>query len=364
MSMSLSARATRRNAIMTMKANPPSLVPPVRQKTFIDYDSMSQADKNKCERIIENFQRTGKIECLSRNTYFKLMVVLREHRRIASSEGDFVKAGEYDKLIKEMSQLIHEADLYKAKAEECQIAENHMAATRSRLIESEDKWNNELDRLQTLSARATQRVNDFCDQQMYNYDNKIPDQLPQSHSKLSPDLLNLKEREKHMIGCRMFKEAAELHKEFEKRQKVELQKRREEYFKSFEISRVALEKRVQRKRTACQSDWERKIKHAEHMMNKELKPLQDNVGYQQTRLNTARAEYIGEEDPILNQDKEIIEERTYHVTPPVSTRGLRAPRTMLKTTRSIDQPTSLMSTKQISQMLQKQNTKCYDHRWP
>ncbi|KAK8897122.1 hypothetical protein M9Y10_015056 [Tritrichomonas musculus] len=364
MSMNLSARATRRSAIMTMKANPPSLVPPVRQKTYIDYDSMSLADKNKCERLIEEFQRTGKIECPTRNTYFKLMVVLREHRRVASSEGDFVKAGEYDILIREISQFFHEADLYKAKAEECDVAESQMMTTRSRLVDVEDKWHNELDRLQTMSARATQRVNDFCDTQMYNYDNKIPEHLPASHSKLSPDLLNLKEREKHMIGCRMFKEAAELHKEFEKRQKVELQRRREEYFKSFEISRVALEKRTQRRRDACQSDWERKIQHAEHMMNKEVKPIQDSIGFMQKRLNSARAEYIGEDDPIIKGDKEVIEERTYHISPPASTRSIKAPRTMQRSTRFINEPTNLMSTKQVSQMMQKQNTKFYDHRWP
>jgi hypothetical protein len=53
------------------------------------------------------------------------------------------------------------------------------------------------------------------------------------HSKflrLSPDLLDLREREKHLIGSRRFGEAAVLHKEFERRQQQELQRQSKEYF--------------------------------------------------------------------------------------------------------------------------------------
>ncbi|OHT17442.1 hypothetical protein TRFO_12408 [Tritrichomonas foetus] len=361
--MNYSARATRKSAVMSMKMNPPSLVPPVRTKPYIDYDSLSKAEITKCNRLIDEFKRTGEIQCPSQVMYFKLVCVLREERRIASGKGDFKKAGEIDNLIRELSQFFHENNLYKAKAEEVSKAENQYNSTISRLIDVEDKWQLQMERLKAQSAHATHRVAETVNASMMNYDTKIPDALPPAFSKLSPELLDLKEKEKHMIGCRMFKEAAELHKEFEKRQKVELQRRREEYYRSFEINRNVLEKRNNRKLTAIQSDWDRKIRHAEHMMNKELNPLRDGCNFLERKLTAAKAEYIGEDDPIIKREKEVYSPQTYKVSPPMQTRGY-VPRTMYQSTRTIEHPSEVTSTKKMSDTMMRQNRQLDSNRWP
>lgn len=363
MTMSISKRAARRSAVMTMKANPPTLTSPVRTKTYLDYESMSQGDIKKCERLIDEFLRTGEIECPTKSLYFKLMIVLREKRRIVSSKGNFTKAGEYDNLIRQISNFFNESNYYKAKAEEVDAAQNELYYSQTRSVEVEDKWTTQLSKMRSQSIRSIKKVNDFCDQQMENYDTKIPDTLPPEYSKLSPELLNMKDRERHMISCRMFKEAEELHKEFAKRQKEELQRHREEYFRSFEISRKLLEKRTNRKRTAIQSDWERKINHTEHMMNKELKPLKSSVNYLQKKVIDAKSEYIGEDDPILYDEKEIYNPRTYDVTNTIRTRGI-TPKTITRSWKSIRPTTELVTTKQMSATMQRKNRNFDSNRWP
>ena len=356
------ARATRRDAVMSMRMNPPSLFPPARTKTYIDYESLTQADINKCNRMIEQFKRTGKIECPTSTMYFKLMVVLREQRRLASLKGDFNTANEIDQLIREISAFFYESDLYKGKAKEVSTYEYQYNQAQTRLVDLMETWNEKLDRMRNQSQKATRRMDDFVQTQLSNYDTKIPSELPAMYSKLSPDLLNLKDRERHMIGCRMFKEAEELHKEFERRQKIELQRKREEYYRSFEINRKALEKRVNRKREAVLSDWNRKIQHAEHMMNKEINPLKEGCGNYERKLIAAKAEYIGENDPILVNEKGFFSP-TYRVSPPIQTRGL-VPRSMKHSTRLIQQPSEVTTTKKLSDTMIKQNRPYKVGRWP
>lgn len=363
MTYTLSARATRKNACYNMRADPPSLIPPVRQKSYIDYESLSQADKNKCERLIDEYQRTGDIACPSQGLYFKLMAVLREKRRLCSKDGDFAKAEEYDNLIRQLSQFFAESHLYKAKSIEVSTAENKYNTTRSQLFEAEDKWRTQIDKMRVQSARANKRIQDICDEQIANYDNQLKDTLPPEYCKLSPELLNIKDRERHMIGCRMFKEAQELHKEFEKRQQIELQRRREEYFKSFEISRVALEKRTQRRINACKSDWERKLDHENHLATKELRHLRDGTAAYGEQLMAAKSEYIGEDDPIINAEKDVYDSRTYRISPPTMTRGI-TPRSIINTTRTIQRPSASVTTKQMSNTMMKQSRRIDSTRWP
>lgn len=358
-----SGRAVRKSKIMTMKANPPSLVPPVRQTSYMDYDSLSSGDKAKCKKLIDQFQRTGQITCPTAIMYQKILCVLREERRIFSSDGNFVKAGELDTIMRELSQFYHENKLYKAKAEEVQIAENQLRITQGNYAEAKNKWEKEIAKQEQQRTRAIERVDEFCDQRMNEYDTKIPDLLPASHSKLSPELLNIKDRERHMIGCRMFKEAEALHKEFEKRQKEELQRRRYEYYQSFEIERKELEGRTNRKRTAARSDWERKINHTQHIANKETKPLGSACGYLERKLVDAKAEYIGEDDPIINDEKEIYESTRFRGYKPILSRTI-TPRTLLSSTKSISAPSTLITTKRMSSTLQKQNRNLDSVRWP
>lgn len=358
-----SGRAIRQSKIMTMKANPPSLVPPVRQTSYMDYESLSEGDKTKCKRLIEEFKRTGQISCPTAIMYQKLLCVLREERRIFSSQGDFVRAGELDTIMRELSQFYHENKLYKAKAEEVSTAENQYRITLGNYAEAKEKWEKELSKQEQQRTRAIQRVDEFCDQRMNDYDTKIPDLLPASHSKLSPELLNIKDRERHMIGCRMFKEAEQLHKEFEKRQKEELQRRRFEYFQSFEIERKELEGRNNRKKTAVRSDWERKIDHTQHVANKETKPLGNAVGYLERKLIDAKAEYIGEDDPIINEEKALYESTRFKRYQPTISRTI-TPRSLLSSQKSISSLSANITTKRMSATMQKQNRNFDSVRWP
>jgi dihydroorotase-like cyclic amidohydrolase len=137
----------------------------------------------------------------------------------------------------------------------------------------------------------------------------MPDTLPPEFTRLSPALLDLREREHHMIGCRRFEEAANLHREFERRQAQELRERRREYFVHRERTREQVERRGERRERAAIANWDRKVARAKLSMESELAPLRGGCANFGAKVGAARAEYVGEDDPILRQDPTLADAR-------------------------------------------------------
>jgi hypothetical protein len=202
-----------------------------------------------------------------------------------------------------------------------------------------------------------QRVAEATSAQLNAYDAGMPEVLPAEWTRLSADLLDLREREKHLIGSRRFEEAAELHKEFEKRQKQELQKRREEYFAHSEKERAVLERRNERRRAAARDRWNGKVDHFEFLMDRELRPLRKGVGHLTAKAACSKAEYVGEDDPILREESYLAEARdggNIYRRSLALTRSIH-PRTMTFTTREIVRPQPMTTTRRLSEAQYRQS---------
>jgi hypothetical protein len=353
-------RSLRREQVMTMGAIPPTLVPTMRMIPFQDYQSLSATEIAKLDRQIEEFRHTKTITCPTSRLYFKLMVLLRERRRLATIDADLLLGGQLDKLIREISDFFLENKLYVSKAEKVALIQNQYEVERDRLHELEAKWTADLEVLVAQRDREEGRVQDLTRTAIQNYDGSIPGTLPPEFTRLSADLLDLREREKHLVGSRRFEEAAALHEEFLRRQDQELIKRREEYFSHFEQDRAELERRNDRRNSSIRADWTRKINHFRHLMDGELLPLRQGVANLLAKLHTAKAEYIGEDDPIIRSDPSITLAKEsgniFRVSQPVFSRGL-LPRSMVSSQRSIERQKVLMSTRRMAEAMRKQNWK-------
>jgi hypothetical protein len=355
--MQKSERALRHERALGMSADNPTLVPNVRTLTFIDYQSLTPADVSKCDRQIEEFKRTGAISCPTSNAYFKIMVVLRERRRLLSSAADLLEAGEVDNLIREISDFFLENKLYTGKSDKVDTHQAELDTEAQRHRELEGKWGDDRCAIHQRRDAAQQRVADATAGHLSAYDGAMPAALPPEWTRLSADLLDLREREKHLIGSRRFQEADALHKEFERRQKEELQRRREEYFQHFEKERAVLERRNERRRRSVADHWGNHVDHFTHEMNRELQPLRKGVGHLTSKVACSKAEYIGEDDPILRDESYLTEARDggniYRRTRAL-TRSVH-PRSMVATRREILRPQPMTTTRQLSEAQYRQS---------
>jgi hypothetical protein len=295
------------------------------------------------------------------------MCVLRERRRLLLLVNNILEAGQVDRLIREISDFFLENKLYVAKTEKVGIAEAEFETERGRLADVESRWERDHNRLSQRRSAAQARAADNARTAIATYDDSMPEHLPPEFTRLSSDLLDLREKERHLIGSRRFEEAAKLHKEFERRQREELVRRREEYFAHFEQERVDLQRRNDRKARAVEADYKRRMDHLVHSRDSEVVPLRGGVGNLLDKLTTRKAEYVGEDDMILKDDPGLARAREagnmFRTGLPVFTRGSN-PRSMVSTRREIERPSPVMSTKQMSDTMYRQNRKLDSRRWP
>jgi hypothetical protein len=199
-----------------------------------------------------------------------------------------------------------------------------------------------------------------------NFDGAMPESLPLEFTRLSADLLDLRERERHLIVCRRFQEAAKLHTEFMRRQKEELVRRREEYFAHVEKERSELERRNVCKTAAVTADWNRKIEKFMRSMDVELRGLRKGVANLLTKLTAAKAEYIGEDDPILADDPLMTRARDsgniFRASTPALTKGT-PPRSIVARRRPFERPVTVMTTKRLSTAMYRQNFMRDGRKW-
>jgi hypothetical protein len=138
---------------------------------------------------------------------------------------------------------------------------------------------------------------------------------------------------------------------------LELQRRREEYFDRFEKERGVLERRNERKRVASEEHWGRKVDHQMYEMNSELGPLRKGVGHLTAKVTRSKAEYIGEDDPILLDESYLTEARdggNIYRRARVLARSVH-PRSMTDSQRNIVRAQPMATTRRLSEAQYRQS---------
>ena len=277
----------------------PTLLPVTRLNPYLDYESLSRSDQVFYNKMADTFLDADCISTLRGEHYFKLMCVLHERRRAFALHHQSLLADKVDELMRRLSILYLERKLYSSKFEMVNAIQIQVDTEENQLKSLETSLQTEYANLLHNRQIAINRVKKECEQRIINYDRTIPEKLPPSYCKLSPECLNLRQMEKSLIGSRRYQEADKIHKEFLKKQKIELEQQRTKYYKSFEMERRRIENRNKRALSAIETQWERKVANLKEEMENKITAKKSAVENLQRKLISAESEYIGEDDPIL-----------------------------------------------------------------
>lgn len=342
----------RRAQAMQMEVSGPTLTPiPQRgPETYFEYKKMSAKDKAHCESRIREMLGSGMVTCLQQEEYFQMMAVLRENRCEAARKDDYDRCDQLDDLMRQLSDYFLENKLYMSKAERVYAIQSQLEAVKAKLETAEKHWEERDIDMKIARDSSVQQRESECNSSLSTYDGKMPGNLPPEFCKLSPETLNLYEQEKQLVASRRFKEAAMVHIEFLARKKYELERKKDVYYQKFEKGRTQVEVRNSKRKQATESNWDRKINNADHNKTKEIEALREAVRNLESKLISAKAEYIGEDDPILAEAKEGTDEQIRF--------------SLAGTERPMKRSIPRASTARTSQRMQVQNRKIDSTRWP
>lgn len=293
-----SAKKLRLQRAMSMKATGPSLTPIVRINPYLDYMELDCPDKKKYLKTARDIYETAILKCKTNKDYFKCMASFREQRRLLALKGDYDGAARIDGYIRKLSDFFLENHMYTSKAELCAVSETIFSTQRDTVSTIQDRWDNKIDTMKTTYQRELADLEAENARKLAKFDNSHPQKLPIRYNKLSPELLNLREIEKHLIASRRFEEAKKIHQEFERKKREELNKQKRQYFDDSEKRRTEIIKLGEKKVNALKDAWERRISEAKITKEHEVTPHQKSYTSLERNVTRRKSEYIGQEDPI------------------------------------------------------------------
>ena len=166
-----------------------------------------------------------------------------------------------------------------------QQAENQLKRT----IEACNQKANDFNKTQSMSARRIER-SQFG---RLNDNDSIPtDVLPSKYLKQSAKLLDLRERERHLVLTKRYDEATQLHKEGDRMEKEEELEKKREFLRTSQRQRQQLLKAQERDRQGFQERWTRSAEKLQNQMQKEIEQQKRVVENIRTKLIDARNETV------------------------------------------------------------------------
>lgn len=294
----------RRDQIFDLFSPFPEEADKISTKSSHQYTVIPQRSKSQYNSMVNAFLRTGEITTLDHEQYFEMMAILKEKRRQLQLSHPHTDSTKIETAIKKLSTLFLEKHLYETKAEHVEAVKIQIDIVKTKLSNVQNRWDSKIDSLKQKRDEDLRKLQNSSDSKLMRYDDSLPNRLPPQYCKYSNDLMKMMTTEIELVKSRRFKEADRLHKQIISLQDKEINDRKKEYFRSFEIGRKGLEEKNKRMYEVASSKWEYRIENATSKARKEIQAIKTAITNLEHKLASIEAIYIGENDPILI-DKEV-----------------------------------------------------------
>jgi hypothetical protein len=127
-------------------------------------------------------------------------------------------------------------------------------------------------------------------QELADFDSSFPESLPRHYSRLSPHLLNLRERQKHLVLSRRYHDAVPVREQANQREEEELDIQRGNLIRDFEARRGQLIDRLNGQTACFEKNWARKRARFEIERDRELDGLKKAVANVESKIEFVERE--------------------------------------------------------------------------
>lgn len=271
-----------------------------REDSYFDYTALSQEDKIKCRKMVEQIILTNEIPEIDSIMYNKLCIVLREMKREYVMQKNFVKSQELEDISKIISSTYIENQHYISKLDTVTKIQHQLDLLTQNNNMIDNFWEEKI--AEFVEAKTIERESIIAEK-----DGKFSrslsgdlDELPQKYCKMSSHISDLIEREKNLIRSKRFLEAEMIHKEIDTKSKQEYEKKKKEYEISIQKRKKEIDIQYEKRLSAFDMNVEQVLKEFQIQKENDVKHIKTAIENIQTKLINAQSEYIGENDPIIN----------------------------------------------------------------
>ena len=263
---------------------------PAAMQPSTEFKGLSRQEHIAAESWADNLIKGAPITSVPLENINAVIITLKERKRQSILKGDYPLSQEIENMIGRLQSIIIQRKHAIIKAQEIKALEYSLQQAEGQLKRLIQQWNEkvaEFNRTQTSSAKRLEKTQ-FG---RLNDNDSIPiDQLPSRYLKPSAKLLDLRERERHLVLTKRYDEATLLHKEGDRMEKAEELEKKREFLLTTQRQRQQLLVAQDKDLQGFNERWTRNADKLNNQMEKEVERQKRVVENIRKKLEDARNE--------------------------------------------------------------------------
>lgn len=264
-----------------------------RQKTIVRSTSRSTTVDEPISPLVDELMDGRPTETVDDSQLAEVIQGLKDKIEDLKLVADYRGLQHAENLIQELNSRKYEATYAAAKITMLAQIQDQLNLTQMKLQETQDYWNQKL--AETDQEYQTEREALINDQQkeLEENNNSFPFTLPANFRKLSPQVLQLRDQEKHLFYSKRYEDAIFYRDRADKLELEEMEVQRAKFNRAFEARRKQLIETQKSQLECFEKRWERKKLRIQMDANAEINPLKIAESKLQDRINRIDSEIEG-----------------------------------------------------------------------
>lgn len=277
----------------SIRGNFPKPNRPAPLVTNNDYKTLNRQERISADSRVSDILRGANLSVIPIEDIPRVIAALKEKKRVAVLDGDYSLAQMCENTVQKLNSIIISRKNQQIKNQEIrqlQMSLNQAENTLKNMILS---WNNRVDEFNRTQTNSTRRLERMQFNSLSEVDERnASNELPSKYRKPSAALLDLREKERHLVLTKRYDEATQLHKEAERLERQEVLEKKRQYVRTAQAERRQLVMMQQRDAEGFSDRWMRASEKLTNQMEKEIEQQRRVVENIRAKLVTAQNEVV------------------------------------------------------------------------
>lgn len=205
-----------------------------------EYLAIPRLQRNSIENKIDDIFRGISINTVEFDLIPTVIICLKERKRKAILKGDYQLSQAIEVMVNRFVSIQlqkKEREIKEAKLDDLNFQLEQAQEAMKNLTE---KWNKRVEAFNQEQSEASAQFERKQIQRLEDFDANIPTALPANYCKLSSQLLDMREIERHLVLTKRYNEATSLKKQCDKMEREETAAQKQKFMKIVQAKRQKL----------------------------------------------------------------------------------------------------------------------------
>ena len=223
-----------------LTASMPRGLKPASSTCNPEYSAIPYLQRVSIENKIDDIFRGIHIKTVEFNQIPLVIICLKERKRKAILKGEYQLSQTIEVLINRFVTVQLQKKEQEMKTAKLNDLNFQLEQAQDDMIRLTEKWNKQIEAFNQEQSEASAQFERKQIQKLEEFDANVPTTLPPNYCKLSSQLLDLREIERHLVLTKRYNEATAIKKQCDKMEKEETEAQKQKFMKIIQAKRQKL----------------------------------------------------------------------------------------------------------------------------